>query len=305
MQLYYYVDPEGNFGDDLNPLVWNYYIPELLDDDPETLFVGIGTLLNERVPSARRKVVFGSGAGYFAYPTLDASWDIRCVRGPRTADALGLDARLAITDPALLLAAMPDFAAPVAPRHAVSFVPHHASKRRGDWAAICAMAGVHYLDPAASVADMIEGIRSSELVVCEAMHGAIVADAFRVPWIPVVCYGHILSFKWEDWCQSLGMTYRPTHLPAIHNVPPRLGPARWLKSEAKRVLRSVGVAPANWTQPWPRRTSARDSEKAAETLQALIRTGEPCLSADAAHDAALDRLLAALQQMKQELASAA
>lgn len=313
MQLYYYVDPEGNFGDDLNPVIWKHYLPELLDDDPASVFVGIGTVLSERMrqalrerlPPGARKVVFGTGTGYGAHPTLDESWDVRCVRGPLTAAALGLDARLAITDPAILLAAMPTYTAPVTPQQTVSFMPHRASKRKGDWAAICAMAGVRYLDPADPVDDVIEGIRSSQLVVCEAMHAAIVADAFRVPWMPVVCYDHILGFKWEDWCRSLGMTYRPTQMPEIHNVPPRLAPHRWLKSEAKRALRRVGLAPPNWTQPWPRRTSARDSENAAVALQALIKTGEPNLSARAAHDMALERLLEALHLLKRELAPAA
>jgi len=40
-----------------------------------------------------------------------------------------------------------------------------------------------------------------------------------VPWIPVVCYEHILAFKWEDWCLSLGLPYRPIRLPAIGEVP--------------------------------------------------------------------------------------
>ena len=63
MKLHYFKAPNGNFGDDLNPWIWNRLAPDLLDGDPATLFVGIGTLLNDQLPSARHTVVFGTGAG--------------------------------------------------------------------------------------------------------------------------------------------------------------------------------------------------------------------------------------------------
>ena len=40
------------------------------------------------------------------------------------------------------------------------------------------------------------------------MHGAIVADTLRVPWIPVRTNPKILPFKWLDWCQSVKLPYR-------------------------------------------------------------------------------------------------
>jgi len=191
--------------------------PVLLDDDPDTLFLGIGTLLGHRLPPTARKIVFGSGAGYGPTPVPDDTWTIHCVRGPLTAQVMGLSPELAITDPAILLAVIPQPQA--RPATGISFMPHHDSKRRGDWAAVCALAGIRYIDPAGGVQATIDAIRASRLVIAEAMHAAIVADAFRVPWIPVVCYEHILAFKWEDWCLSLGLPYRPIRLPAIGEVP--------------------------------------------------------------------------------------
>jgi succinoglycan biosynthesis protein ExoV len=50
-------------------------------------------------------------------------------------------------------------------------------------------------------------------VVTEAMHGAIVADTLRIPWIPVVCSPEIATFKWRDWTASLDLPYRPIAIP--------------------------------------------------------------------------------------------
>ena len=41
------------------------------------------------------------------------------------------------------------------------------------------------------------------------MHGAIAADALRVPWIPVITNAGIPAFKWSDWCQSMELAYKP------------------------------------------------------------------------------------------------
>src|ERR1019366_6854573 len=53
---------------------------------------------------------------------------------------------------------------------------------------------------------------SAKLVVAEAMHGAIVADTLRIPWIAVECSPEILPFKWVDWCQSMDLPYKPFQL---------------------------------------------------------------------------------------------
>ncbi len=57
MKLYYFIDPSGNFGDDLNPWIWDRLLPDFFDQNADTLFIGIGTLLNHRIPYAAKKIV--------------------------------------------------------------------------------------------------------------------------------------------------------------------------------------------------------------------------------------------------------
>lgn len=215
MKLFYHKDPVGNFGDDLNPWLWPRLLPGLLDDDESSLFVGIGTILDERIPHAPVKVVFGTGVGYGRLPAVDERWRICCVRGPLTARALGLPSEVAITDPAVLVKTVLPDTTDVPKQHRVSFMPHHRTKIRAneesiDLQAACASSNIYYIDPAAGVEEVLRGIASSEMLIAEAMHGAIVADALRIPWVPVKIYDHIRDLKWRDWCSSLDLAYGPT-----------------------------------------------------------------------------------------------
>lgn len=211
MKLYYYKDYRGNFGDDLNPWLWSKLLPEFFDDDERTIFVGIGTLLNSLLPREAHKVVFSTGVGYLEPPPpVDDSWRIFCVRGPLSAARLGVDKSLAITDGAALLRTI-EFPS-CDKRYGVSFIPHHGS-HRPKWSDVCRMLGINYIDPSKDVDFVLSEIRKSKLIIAEAMHGAIVADTLRVPWIPVKFHQHILDFKWQDWCQSLGLRYQPITLP--------------------------------------------------------------------------------------------
>ena len=63
MKLFYYQDPGGNFGDDLNAWLWPRLIPELLDGDEGSLFVGIGSILDRRIPRGAAKGSFRRGRG--------------------------------------------------------------------------------------------------------------------------------------------------------------------------------------------------------------------------------------------------
>lgn len=206
MKLWYYREPEGNFGDDLNPWLWERLLPDAFDERDDVLFVGIGTLLNTRVPAAPQKVVFGSGVGYGDPPTLDHRWKIHCVRGPRSAAALSLPPEAAVTDGAALIASL---MRPACDRRGVGFMPHHESASLFDWKQLCRRVGLIYLDPTLPADRTLSVMVGLECVIADAMHAAIVADALRVPWIPVSLYSHTHEFKWLDWCDSLNVAYSP------------------------------------------------------------------------------------------------
>jgi|GEM_PF-227657 len=283
MKLFYHKDPVGNFGDDLNPWLWPRLLPNLLDDDESSLFVGIGTILDERIPHAPMKVVFGTGVGYGRLPAVDERWRICCVRGPLTARALGLPSEVAITDPAVLVKTVLPDTTDVPKQHRVSFMPHHRSKIRADEESIdlqvaCASANIYYIDPAAGIDSVLRDIASSETVIAEAMHGAIVADALRIPWVPVKIYDHIRDLKWRDWCSSLDLAY---------------GPAVYLRDEGRRTKDEGPI-----TNYELRITSYGSDADVARFLRQVSSSGEFRLSDDAVLEEAVERLLERLERLK-------
>lgn len=284
MKLLYCHIPGGNFGDDLNTHLWPRLLPDAFEGtvrfEPksrdrfplakpgDSLFVGIGTLIRNDLPADATKHVVGSGVGYGDIPRLDAKWNIHCVRGPLTAEALGLEKEKAITDPAILVRLLPRDPGGKVYKH--SFIPHWEMAQSGDWERVCRLVGVHYIDPRWPPARVIRDIHQTRTLVTEALHGAIVADALRVPWIAVSSQYTILKFKWEDWCRSIGIAYAPARVPTFWK--PRPGAAGILINGAKEM-------------------------QAALTLSYLTRLGTSVLSTDRTMDSLTDRLLSTLDAL--------
>lgn len=228
MKLHFYQDPRGNFGDDLNAWFWDAVLPGFRDWDTCITLIGVGTLLNEERLGAlrdQRLLVLGSGVGYGSGPPVPLSplWDIRAVRGPLSAQALQLPAATGLTDPAALLPLLPEFQG-LATQAQPVFIPHHASVRRHDWATACHRLGISYVSPEEEAKQVIRKIASAPLVLAEAMHGAIVADAFRVPWVPLRIGPRFHLFKWQDWLSSLALQCEPAPLfPALDQLTSFLG----------------------------------------------------------------------------------
>lgn len=220
MKLYYckYPDERQNFGDYLNLWLWEKLIPGILDEDETTAFVGLGTLINDALPRrtsrAKKRVIFSTGVGYEkGPPSLDESYFIYCLRGPVSAQSINVSSDLAITDGAVLVRRFifPDSRK----RYKFSYMPHYNFAGEG-WRAVCDSLGFGYINPSSPVERVLEQINQTEVLLAEAMHGVIVADALRVPWIPIITHPSILAIKWQDWCLSMNLDYQPTHINRLH-----------------------------------------------------------------------------------------
>jgi succinoglycan biosynthesis protein ExoV len=221
MKIHLLTQVGGNFGDELNRWLW----PELLGDATgdardDVLFIGIGTILDRHLPPARVTIVFGTGVGYTSAPhdlsPHSARWRIYGVRGPMTARALKLDRHFAMTDPAILLATFREFSG--LDRRGTLFIPHWKSVRYGNWEAVCKKLGIEFVHPCKDSRAVVRRIASAEKVIAESMHAAIIADAFRVPWVPVALSREVSPFKWVDWTSSVNVPYRPVCLPASTRI---------------------------------------------------------------------------------------
>ncbi len=282
-RLHYYRDDFGNFGDDLNPWLWNRLLPGQVSEAAAGTLVGVGTILNGNLP-AGPKLIAGSGVGYGVAPKVDDSWDIRFVRGPRTARALGLHSSMAITDPAYLLR---NFVEPVVTRGDTVFIPHHVSAMLADWRAVSTAAGMTYVDPCGGFMRVIEAIRRARLVVTCAMHGAILADALRTPWVRVNAYPHINDFKWQDWGESVGVDVTATRLPALHDKS-----AHSLRRRAQLTMRAWMRAgrPRRVTIGHPPALLTTDAD-VRRTVEILAAVNNPSLGTLSADSVVNDRLL--------------
>lgn len=205
MKLEYFTGK--NFGDALNPYIFNHFLPGFFDNDETIAFFGIGSILGfDFAKKSKRKIIFSSGFAYGEKPEIDNSFDIICVRGPLTAKELGLPSDLAVADGAILLQFM-DLPKPQK-EYKYSFIPHWGSEQKyAAWPELCEAAGIHYISPMADKDFVLQEILKSEVVLAEAMHGAIVADTLGVPWVPVKAYPTINEFKWNDWGNSLNLQF--------------------------------------------------------------------------------------------------
>jgi succinoglycan biosynthesis protein ExoV len=287
----------GNFGDDLNPWIWDKLMPGVLNDDNSELFVGIGTILNSSLNNKRRKVVFGTGTGYGPPPKIDHLWRIYCVRGPLTAEKLRLDPKLAITDAAYVLRFLD--LPPISKKYAVSFVCHHASASDVCWNELCERAGVHFISPMLGVEQFLAELLASDLVIAEAMHAAIVADAFRIPWIPLRYGYRSFDFKWHDWCRSVGLEYNPIDFPPILQAD--LNRSEALARMLRRGLATLGIGKEKWRRTPLWRSSSRELDQAAKFLHDLPVTAPTLVSPDAQLSQVMERLEAKFHEMRHDL----
>jgi succinoglycan biosynthesis protein ExoV len=242
MKLYYFnhsADPNvsvdyRNFGDDLNPWIWTSLLPGAFDNCDDPMFLGVGSHLNAAFAKrfqGHRKIVFGTGYGSGEQiGRLDDSWNVYCVRGPITAQSLGISGAVAVGDAALLVRRLMD-CRPTGGQ-LVSYMPHCGSAGAA-WRSICESLDMQYIDPRWPSEDVFNAMRRSRLLVSEALHGAIVADALRIPWVPVLTTKQISVLKWQDWCASIDVQYKPLRMLPLWDIAKSAGKSVRLRLAAK------------------------------------------------------------------------
>lgn len=268
MKLYYFHDPDGNFGDDINAWIWDDLLPGWRDWRDDTTLIGIGTILNTQLALPQgRKMVMGSGTGYGNLPSLEPAemWDVRAVRGPLSAQRLNLPAAKGIIDPAIMLPRLAEFRDIAKDGARPILIPHCSNTERHDWDAVCARAGLDYVSPRGDARAVIREIARAPLVVAESMHAAIIADAFRTPWVAASISGTLNRPKWLDWADSLGIDL------TVHELFPELSAAmrraRGIKARLTGKPAGDGAAAASDMRAVPQ------GRGRMKTLQLAVRHG--------------------------------
>jgi succinoglycan biosynthesis protein ExoV len=287
VQLYRWRGAARNFGDELNTLLWPRLLPGFFDDDPAEQFLGIGSVLDARHNTGAVKLVAGAGyGGYEAPPRLDANWIIHWVRGPRTARLLGLPEACGLGDPVMLL---PE---PCAGGRSIGFMPHFESLERGAWTAAADVAGITLIDPCGDPAAILAAIGACRVLLSEAMHGVIAADAMRVPWVALRPLALVHRAKWLDWADSMGLSIRFQIL-AASSLSERLRTSPLAASRRGRHLLHLA-------HPILQATARRRFiEQAARSLAAAAASA-PQLSTAAALDRSRTRMLDRLDALRHD-----
>jgi len=291
MKLYFYRGQHENFGDELNHWLMPKVFPDFFDDDESVLFLAIGSIILDSHPKDALKVVFGSGyAGYSDLPTFDDRWKFYCVRGALTAQACGLPPDMVAGDTAILI----NRHLPLDRHRKVykySFMPHWQSVAVGHWQRVCRWAGVNFIDPRASCDHVLDELQKTEVLITEAMHGAIVADALRVPWVAVEPSVAMHRKKWHDWASALDLTLDPVVLGPSSTYEAR-GLPTWTGGLAR--LSSAGT-------PGRHAANLILNTRAARALRQATQK-QPSLSSDAALERALQRLESAADRVRRDYA---
>ncbi|MEM8580181.1 MAG: polysaccharide pyruvyl transferase family protein, partial [Pseudomonadota bacterium] len=121
------------------------------------------------------------------------------------------------------------------------FIPHvGTAKLPLNWERIAHRAGVRYISPAGESEEVILALARAKLVLAESLHGAIIADAFRVPFVPVSISPTFNRHKWLDWSESLNLDIQfEEFLLGMKQVRNRLNQARKKLSVKKAVSTSA------------------------------------------------------------------
>lgn len=208
MKLYYFDSPIGNFGDDLNPWIWEKLLGDFNKYPEDKTFVGIGSVLDKRLNQNISNIIAGAGVRNFTTDLDIEKCKFIFVRGPISSKALNNVPY--ITDSAYCLALLNEFEGnEEKKKHKCSIIPYFRHLNSLNWTKLAKDLGYNFINITDPVEEVIKQIRESERVISGAMHGAIVADIYRVPWQRLIFGKHgyenfeTSDLKWNDWLLSI------------------------------------------------------------------------------------------------------
>ena len=232
----YCVSPDFWTGDNLGDHPLNHFLlpklfPELQQkvSNPKYILLGCGSILGARgccMSSDELSLpllVYGSGYQYGQAEPLPDGSKVFCVRGNYTCENFGLDKSCAVADPSILLPQIltRDVSSTKGklariytwkhgryqikrtlrhPKGTLRQKVREANKRASE-------TGFSDVFTARTHGDFIGWLRklwSCEKIETEAMHPAIIADAYGIPWKPLKW-----EQKWQDHFSMLGINEKP------------------------------------------------------------------------------------------------
>lgn len=224
----------GNFGDDLNLTLWRQLFPDIDHLNPNVVVAGIGTILSRKPSSNIKKVILGAGANGPKIKLNVNNSDIRWVRGPKSARAVGGAKHLGLGDPAWLYADLFEKVEPIS-NGSIGLIPHWKTWKSFDWQRVANNAGLIGIDASLHPAQVVHKMRSCSRILTESLHGAVFADAMGIPWAPAVLAHRFHKFKWEDWTESIHREFVP-FMPdraLVHSVGKIKSLTNWMMREAQ------------------------------------------------------------------------
>jgi len=237
----YWWDGTPNFGDMIGPDIVAALLGRrlpLAEAGDAGVLLGPGSII-DYCPKFASSVVWGSGIDphYGKVPGPEVAVRYLAVRGPLSREALGIDVEV-LGDPGLLLPKLHPREPEPGP---VSVVIHHSTTRRRlrDRLFDPYRSKHRIIDPRGDWREVVDRICASRFVFCQSLHGAIIAQAYGVPWAWWRGFhGRMASFKWRDWFGSLGAE------PASFRLGDLAGAERWSARTRLRTPDTVALEQA-------------------------------------------------------------
>ena len=160
--------------------------------------------------------------------------------------------------------------------------------------AACKLAGIRYISPMENLESIVYNISSARFVITESLHGAILADAYRIPWTPVASpFISRAAFKWHDWCQSLHLSYSPISLPPLTTND--ISHSKLIKNLVKKNMAYIGLGPQRWLDKQTIISSSLEIERYSKSILEAIN-GPRQLSSSYIMSEVRDRMYSALEK---------